>query len=293
MIEIRGLHKRYPDGQEALRGVDLDVGDGMLGLLGPNGAGKTTLLSVLVLAVQPTAGSCRHDGLDPARPADRPVILRRLGYLPQDFSPVGHLTGQEYLVHCAGLRGVPLRSRELRLRAHEMLEAVGLAHAAHQRSATYSGGMRRRLGLAQALLHAPRLLVVDEPTSGLDPEERIRFRNLIAEVAEFTAVLLSTHIVEDIEATCPRLAVLAGGRMLFDGEPTSILLQARDRLWEIDDGEATDHPVVGTRIDDEGRAASIVFSKDAPPGARAVEPTLEMAYAAFLRQHGEKDAGAA
>ena len=219
MIELRGLTKTYADGHRALRGVDLTLGEGMFGLLGPNGAGKTTLLSILVLAIEPTSGTRLYDGIDAARGAERGKIRHSIGYLPQDFQPIRHLTGLEYLVHCARLRATGLTRKEIDRRAHQLLEAVDLQDAARRASGEYSGGMRRRLGIAQALIHSPKLLVIDEPTAGLDPEERIRFRNLIAEVSEHVAVLLSTHICEDIEATCDRVGVLAGGRIIFDGAP--------------------------------------------------------------------------
>lgn len=219
MIELHGLTKTYSDGHQALRGVDLTLGEGMFGLLGPNGAGKTTLLSILVLAVEPTSGRRIYDGLDAARASNRSAIRRTIGYLPQDFQPIRHLTGFEYLVHCARLRGTDLSRKEIDRRARQLLEAVDLQDAASRASGEYSGGMRRRLGIAQALIHSPKLLVIDEPTAGLDPEERIRFRNLIAEVSDHVAVLLSTHICEDIEATCDRVGVLVGGRIIFDGAP--------------------------------------------------------------------------
>jgi ABC-type multidrug transport system ATPase subunit len=222
-VRIRALRKVYGDGTEALRGVDLELGRGMLGLLGPNGAGKTTFLSILVLELAPTGGELRFGELDAARGPDRGGIRRRIGYLPQGYQPVPSLTGREYLLHCAALRGAPASRRARRERVDGLLAAVGLERAADRRCGTYSGGMKRRLGVAQALVHSPSLLVVDEPTAGLDPEERIRFRNLVTEVAEGTTVVLSTHIVEDVEATCPRLAVIAGGRLLFDGEPGELL----------------------------------------------------------------------
>ncbi len=223
MIELCGLTKTYPDGYEALRGVDLLLGDGLFGLLGPNGAGKTTLLSILVLMLEPTAGTRLYDGADPRRAANRAGIRRSIGYLPQDFQPIAHLTGLEYLVHSARMREVSLNRRELDQRARQLLEAVALSDSAHRPSGQYSGGMRRRLGIAQALIHGPRLLVIDEPTAGLDPEERIRFRNLISEVADQVSVLLSTHICEDIEATCDRVGVLTGGRIVFDGAPGELM----------------------------------------------------------------------
>jgi len=222
-IRIRGLRKVYGDGTVALEGIDLDLERGMVGLLGPNGAGKTTFLSILVLELAPSAGALAFGELDAARGGDRSAIRRLVGYLPQGFQPVPALTGREYLLHCARLRDVALPRRALAERVDALLSEVGLARAADRRAGTYSGGMKRRLGVAQALVHRPGLLVVDEPTAGLDPEERIRFRNLVAEVAEGTTVVLSTHIVEDVEATCPRLVVIAGGRLRFDGPPGELM----------------------------------------------------------------------
>jgi ABC-2 type transport system ATP-binding protein len=230
LIELRRIRKRYSDGHEALRGIDLTLGEGMFGLLGPNGAGKTTLLSILVLALEPTAGTMHFDGVDASRGGARTAIRRQIGFLPQDFQPLRHLTGVEYLTHCARLRGVALTRKEIERRARLLLDAVDLTDAANRRSGEYSGGMRRRLGIAQAMIHAPRLLVIDEPTAGLDPEERIRFRNLIAEVAEEVAVLLSTHISEDIEATCNRIGVLAGGALVFDGDVGELLGRAASAM---------------------------------------------------------------
>jgi ABC-2 type transport system ATP-binding protein len=233
MIELRGIRKTYSDGHEALLGVDLFLGEGMFGLLGPNGAGKTTLLSILVLALEPTAGTMHFQGMDAASGRAKARIRTQIGYLPQDFQPLRDLTGTEYLIHCARMRGVALTRKELDRRARMLLDAVDLSDAANRRSGGYSGGMRRRLGIAQAMIHAPRMLVIDEPTAGLDPEERIRFRNLIAEVAEEVAVLLSTHIAEDIEATCNRIAVLTNGVLVFDGDIDDLLGRAgRDASLE-------------------------------------------------------------
>ena len=228
LIELRDIVKTYSDGHRALRGVDLALDEGMFGLLGPNGAGKTTLLSILVLALEPTSGTLRFSELDPRDGRARAAIRGQIGYLPQDFQPLRHLTGVEYLIHCARLRGVPMTRREIDRRARMLLDAVDLLDAANRASGEYSGGMRRRLGIAQALIHAPRILVIDEPTAGLDPEERIRFRNLIAEVAEEVAVLLSTHICEDIEATCDRIGVLTNGRLVFDGRPGDLMTRGSE-----------------------------------------------------------------
>jgi ABC-type multidrug transport system ATPase subunit len=283
MIEIHNLSKTYPDGTVALDGVDLAFGDGMLGLLGPNGAGKTTLLSVLVLAQEPSAGRRVYFGIeDTVR--NRPKIRSMIGYLPQDFLPITGLSGLEYLQYCAELRGVPLSRKDLRRRAWALLEAVELDHSAQRRAETYSGGMQRRLGLAQALIHGPRLLVVDEPTAGLDPEERIRFRNLITELAEQIPVLLSTHIVEDIEATCPRLAIIARGKLLFDGAPGEIMERAEGRLWRLPVEQAVPAGVrrLGQRIGEGVKVDHVLYSEDSVPGAQKLRPQLEEACAAFL-----------
>jgi ABC-type multidrug transport system ATPase subunit len=288
LLDVRGLAKTYGDGTVALRGVDLALGEGMFGLLGPNGAGKTTLLSILVLAQEPSAGSRRYGGLDPSRAAERREIVRTLGYLPQDFRPLGHLTGAEYLLHCARLRGLSPRRDRLAERVRELLAAVELSAAADRPARAYSGGMARRLGLAQALVHNPRFLVVDEPTAGLDPEERIRFRNLIADVAESAAVLLSTHIVEDIEATCPRIAVLAAGGLLFDGAPSELMRRAAGRLWlvpPVAELPAGAHRL-GPRLLPDGSPVSLVASDLPPAAALPYETTLEAAYSAFLAEHG-------
>jgi len=283
MIEILNLSKTYPDGTEALSGVNLTFGNGMLGLLGPNGAGKTTLLSILVLAQEPSAGRRVYFGIeDSAR--NRPKIRSMIGYLPQDFLPITGLSGLEYLLYCAELRGVPLRRQDLKRRAWAMLEAVELDHAARRQAETYSGGMQRRLGLAQALIHGPRLLVVDEPTAGLDPEERIRFRNLITELAEQIPVLLSTHIVEDIEATCPRLVIIARGRLLFDGAPGEIMNRVEGRLWRL----PVERPVpagvlrLGQRIGESVTVDHVLYSEEPIAEAEELRPQLEEACAAFL-----------
>lgn len=288
MIEMQSIVKTYADGLQALKGVSISLDRGMFGLLGHNGAGKTTFLSILVLALEPTSGRRVYDGLDAARRQTRGEIRRRIGYLPQDFAPIGHLTGREYLYHCARLREVPLGRAGLRRKIGELVEAVGLERAADRPAGEYSGGMKRRLGIAQAILHGPRLLVVDEPTAGLDPEERIRFRSLITEVAESTTVLLSTHIVEDVEATCPRLGVIAGGRLLFDGAPTELLRRAAGRLWQV----PADEPMppgaveVTRRTDRLGGVERVVYSETSVPGATPRRPTLEESYAAFLALQG-------
>jgi ABC-type multidrug transport system ATPase subunit len=288
LIELEGITKTYADGYEALKGVSLRLDQGMFGLLGHNGAGKTTFLSILVLGLEPTSGRRVYDGLDASSARARAVIRRRIGYLPQDFHPIGHLTGREYLFHCARLRQVPERGAALRRKIDGLLESVSLERAADRWAGEYSGGMKRRLGIAQALVHGPRVVVVDEPTAGLDPEERIRFRGLITEVAESTTVLLSTHIVEDVEATCPRLGVIAGGRLLFDGPPTELLRRAAGRLWQVPAGEPLPEGAVEVshRADRLGGVERVVYREVPIPGAVPRRPTLEESYAAFLALQG-------
>jgi ABC-2 type transport system ATP-binding protein len=222
VLEVEGLGKTYGDGTPALHGVSFELAAGMCGLLGPNGAGKTTLLSILALTLEPSRGACRYQGRLP-NARNLPQVRRLIGFLPQELRPVAGLSGLDYLRLAARMRGVDLRSRDLERRLRFLLEAVELQDAAGRAADTYSGGMVRRLGLAQALVHGPRLLIVDEPTAGLDPEERIRFRHLVTDLAEEIPVLLSTHIVEDIEATCERLLVIDRGRLIFDGRPGKLL----------------------------------------------------------------------
>ena len=290
LIEVRNLSKTYPDGTVALAGVDLAFGDGMLGLLGPNGAGKTTLLSILALAQEPSAGDRVYFGVRD-RSRQRPRIRRMIGYLPQDFTPVAALSGFEYLRMCAELRRVPLRRRDLKRRIWALLDAVELTHAARRRADAYSGGMIRRLGLAQALIHFPRFLIVDEPTAGLDPEERLRFRNLITDLGDEIPVPLSTHIVEDIEATCPRLVIIGHGRMLFDGEPAELMVAARERLWRLPADREVPNGArkIAQRAAADGEAFHVLCAAAPIDGAERFEPTLEEAYAAFLAAAGETE----
>ncbi len=284
MLAVRDLAKTFGDGTVALQGIDLALDGGLFGLLGPNGAGKTTLLSILVLALEPSRGSRLYDGQDVSSPRHRRALRRQIGFLPQDFAPLAGLTGGEYLAHCGRLRFPGLPAALLRQRVRQVLDAVDLTAAANRPATTFSGGMRRRLGLAQALIHRPRLLVIDEPTAGLDPEERIRFRNLIADVAAAATVILSTHIVEDVEATCARIGVIAAGRMLFDGTPAELMRRLAGRLYLVSPG--TPLPPgsldLGLRADGQAGTATVVATRQPIAGAQPREPDLESAYRAFL-----------
>ena len=211
MLAIRELVKIYPGPVAALQGIDLDVPRGMFGLLGPNGAGKTTLLRIVAGLLEPTAGTVTLDGEELTGRPER--VWPILGYLPQEFGFYPHLTGEKMLAYLLQLKGVE-RPGGRKALCRELLERVNLGFAAKRKVKGYSGGMRQRLGIAQAIAGDPRLLIVDEPTAGLDPEERMRFYRLLSELAADRTVLLSTHIVEDVAVLCPRFAVIRGGRLL-------------------------------------------------------------------------------
>jgi ABC-2 type transport system ATP-binding protein len=234
MIEINGLKKTFGRGRRtiaALDGIDLRIGPGMFGLLGPNGAGKTTLMRILAGIVKPGAGRVIVDGHDVADEKGKRAVKSVLGYLPQELGLYPELTARRFVDYMAVLKGVEsaVRSR----RVDEMLDAVGLSDAAGRKIKGFSGGMKRRVGIAQALVGDPRILIVDEPTAGLDPEERIRFRNLLVGLARNRAVILSTHIVEDIGQTCRDMAVLSRGRLLFRGSPQELTAAAAGHVWTV------------------------------------------------------------
>ncbi|MEO7967121.1 MAG: ATP-binding cassette domain-containing protein, partial [Gemmatimonadaceae bacterium] len=211
MLEIRNLVKVYAGPVAALQGVSLDIPSGMFGLLGPNGAGKTTFMRILATVLEPTSGSVRLDGVDVL--TDPATLRASLGYLPQDFGFLPHLTGQGMLEYLLKLKGIDA-PRGLSTLASELLERVNLAHAARRKVKDYSGGMRQRLGIAQAVAGNPKLIIVDEPTAGLDPEERLRFYRILAELSQDRTVILSTHIVEDVAVLCRRFAVMRGGKLV-------------------------------------------------------------------------------
>ncbi len=232
-IEIERLSKTYGGKIQALKAIDLTIPSGMFGLLGPNGAGKTTLMRILAGILRPSAGAARVGAHDLKTNDGRLAVKRVLGYLPQELGVYPDLTAAEFLDYIGILKGMR-NAATRRARVHELLETVGLTQVATRPLKTFSGGMKRRIGIAQALLNDPQLLIVDEPTAGLDPEERIRFRNLLVGLAGDRSVLLSTHIVEDIAQTCPRLAVLSAGRVRFQGETRGLLQAARGQVWTLD-----------------------------------------------------------
>jgi ABC-type multidrug transport system ATPase subunit len=282
MIITRNLSKTYKGNIQALRDVRLDIpGTGLFGLLGVNGAGKTTLMRILAGLLHPTAGQVHVLGNDMATSRGKKSVQSMLGYLPQEFGAPPDLAAWEFLDYIAVLKGVTELARRQR-QVDEMLALTRLADVADRRIKTYSGGMKRRLGIAQALLNDPRLLIVDEPTAGLDPEERVRFRNLLAEVAQRCAVILSTHIVEDIGQSCSQMAVLWQGAVLFDDAPEELVGRARGKVWTIvspndqhPDGELV---VVSTRQVPEGTLYRVLGDPGPGKHPTATEPTLEDGY---------------
>jgi ABC-2 type transport system ATP-binding protein len=296
MLTIESLVKIYPGPVAALQGVDLEVPLGMFGLLGPNGAGKSTLMRILAGLLEPTSGRVTLDGEDVLAHPER--LRARLGYLPQEFGFYPHLSGEQMLLHLLRLKGIHAPGG-LRALAAELLERVNLGFAAKRKVKSYSGGMRQRLGIAQAVAGNPRLLIVDEPTAGLDPEERLRFYHLLAELAEDRTVILSTHIVEDVAVLCPRFAVIRHGRLIARTTP-------RDARAAIDGCifEGTVEPAalpalrreraVTQAILVEGRHRVRIHHPDdaVPPGFERVAPTLEDAYLVMMRAGANSGAAA-
>ncbi|GGN44119.1 ABC-type multidrug transport system ATPase subunit [Actinoplanes campanulatus] len=280
-IEISGLTKTYRGGVHAIDGLDLDIPTGMFGLLGANGAGKTTLMRILAGIVRPSAGRVVVGGHDIASGPGRTAVQRELGYLPQDLGVYPDLTARQFLDYVALLKGMDDRSARRR-RVGELLEVVALTEYADRRLRGFSGGMRQRVGIAQALLADPRLLIVDEPTAGLDPEERIRFRTLLSQFAGRRTVLLSTHIVDDIGQTCREAAVLAKGRMIFRGTVEELTRRARGRVWEVvTDGPApAEGTVVSALPHDDGMRYRVVARTAPSAQARPLDPSLEDGYLA-------------
>jgi ABC-type multidrug transport system ATPase subunit len=228
-ITIRELSKTYKGGVTALDGVSMEIPTGMFGLLGPNGAGKSTMIKILATLLEPSSGQVVVDGLDVS--TDRRKIRSRLGYLPQEFGVYPKMKAREFLDFIARLDGISSKSERNR-RVDELLEKVGLAEAARRKVKALSGGMLRRLGIAQALIGEPKLLVVDEPTVGLDPEERIRFRGLLQDIGREIVIILSTHIVGDISSTCENLVILDKGKLRYQGSPPELTAMAQGKTWE-------------------------------------------------------------
>jgi len=290
MIEITQLTKSYEGNVQALRGIDLTIGVGMFGLIGPNGAGKTSLMRMLSGLIRPTTGGVRVFGHDVTTEQGKLAAKAMLGYLPQELGLYPNLTACEFLDYIATLKGIADKTRR-RQQIADALASVRLSDVAHRQLRTYSGGMKRRVGIAQAILGDPRLLIVDEPTAGLDPEERVRLRNLLSDMAAERTVILSTHIVEDISQSCNDLAVIHQGRVLFRGSPRDLIAQARGKVWvvaaagEWPDGGLT---VVSSLQMQDATQYRVVGVPMAGYDATPAEPSLEDGYIWLMSQaHAE------
>jgi len=274
------LTKVYPGGVHALNDLSLTIPTGMFGLLGPNGAGKTTLIRLLAGVLHPTSGTIQVGEIDGMTRGGRAAIKRLLGYVPQDLGMYPDLSAYEFLDYIGLLKGLENR-KQRHLRVEEMLERVSLHDVAHRKIKTFSGGMKRRIGIAQALLNQPQFLIVDEPTAGLDPEERIRFRNLLSELGENRTILLSTHIVEDIAQTCQNIAIMKNGLGIFQGTIAQILQQTHDKVWTLTtSGSKPQGNFTVVSMLNLGSTIRYRIVGDIPSDASAVpaEPTLEDSY---------------
>lgn len=285
-IRIQHLTKIYPDGHRALNDLNLDIEPGMFGLLGPNGAGKTSLMRIMTLLQSPSSGTVFFDEYDIRK--DRKAIRSILGYLPQDFRFFEKLKTWEFLDYGAGLAGIK-GQRKRSETVDELLRKVGLYEVRDRWANRLSGGMKRRLGIAQAIVGNPKVIIVDEPTTGLDPEERIRFRNILSDVSgEEAVILLSTHIVGDISSTCKKLALLNKGELKFEGSPDDMITLAEGKVWEIfvTDPELQQikekYPVISTIPSEGGWDIQIIAEHPEGFNGKAIQPNIEHAYVYFM-----------
>jgi ABC-type multidrug transport system ATPase subunit len=289
MLQIRELSKTYANGVQALKNVTLDIPNGMFGLLGPNGAGKSTLMRTIATLQDADAGSIRLGDLDVL--ANKPAARRLLGYLPQEFGVYPKVSAEAMLDHFAVLKGVVARGERKAL-VEALLRQVNLWDVRRRKLGTFSGGMRQRFGIAQALIGTPKLIIVDEPTAGLDPEERNRFLNLLAEIGESVVVILSTHIVEDVTDLCPRMAIIAQGQVLLSGQPADTIRALDGRVWRrtIANAAIDDYrnrmTVLSTRLAGGKTIIHVLADSQPEAGFEAVTPDLEDVYFGQLRRQG-------
>ena len=290
-LTITGLSKTYPNGVKALQDVDLTIPTGMFGLLGPNGAGKSTLMRTIATLQEADSGSIMLGTIDVLRQKDD--VRRVLGYLPQEFGVYPRVSAEALLDHFAILKGVHNRA-ERKETVAALLRRTNLYEVRKQNLGTFSGGMRQRFGIAQALLGNPRLIIVDEPTAGLDPGERVRFHNLLAEIGENVIVILSTHIVEDVSDLCSRMAIISGGRVLHEGDPSEAMRGVEGKIWrrvipkEQLAAYQRDYAVISTKLV-AGRTVVNVYSATQPEGFEPVAASLEDVYFSTLH-HAEQKA---
>lgn len=294
MLELLNIARVYRGGTRGVDGVTLRLGPGLVGLLGPNGAGKSSLMRIAATVTRPTSGQVLFAGADVVAHPDQ--LRRNLGYLPQDFGVYPHLSAREFLSYLAAVKGMPAKTA--RARIGELLELLDLAGTGKRPLGAYSGGMLRRVGIAQALLADPRVLIIDEPTAGLDPEQRVAFRNLLADLAADRVVLLSTHIVSDIESVAADIAVMAGGRLVLRGSPEDLLARAHGRAWEmtVPPGELPQFrdrfPVTRMVRTAAGVKVRLLAPAAPAPGAAPAIADLEDAYLTIIHRAPRESTGA-
>ena len=291
MLTIKALNKTYANGVQALKDIHLDIPTGLYGLLGPNGAGKSSLMRTIATLQEPDSGSIHFDNIDVLQ--DKEGLRRQLGYLPQDFGVYPKVSAEDLLNHFAVLKGLTQRAERKEM-VEGLLQQTNLWEARKRKLGTFSGGMRQRFGIAQALLGAPRLVIVDEPTAGLDPDERNRFLNLLAEIGEQVVVMLSTHIVEDVTDLCPRMAMIVKGEVLLQGEPQAAIELLRNKVWRkrISKSALPEYQqrfnVLASRLVAGQPQINVHCESQPDDGFVQVEPDLEDVYFLKIRasQHG-------
>jgi ABC-type multidrug transport system ATPase subunit len=287
MLRLSSVAKAYPNGIQALQDINLEIPKGLFGLLGPNGAGKSTLMRTIATLQSPDSGEIRFDAIDVLR--EKTALRRQLGYLPQEFGSYPRTSAEMMLRHFAALKG--LHGAQQQIAVEQLLVKTNLWEVRKRSVDSFSGGMKQRYGIAQALLGSPRLLIVDEPTAGLDPAERRRFQNLLAEVGEEIVVILSTHIVDDVAELCPRLAIMGQGRILLQGQAAEVTAELKGRVWSnvVSREEAAQlrsrYTVLTARLR-AGRTEVRVLAETQPPGMASAIPGLEDVYFATLHRHG-------
>ncbi len=289
-LEIRGISKRYPNGVQALNNLTLSIGNNMFGLLGPNGAGKSTLMRTIATLQDPDSGTIVLNGVNVVENKD--AVRRQLGYLPQEFGVYPRISALDMLNHLAVMKGIS-KAAERREIVDALLKQTNLWDARKKALSTYSGGMKQRFGIAQALLANPKLIIVDEPTAGLDPAERNRFLNLLSSLARDVIVILSTHIVEDVRELCPRMAIISNGQVVLEGAPEETLERLKGGIWSIlvkseEEFKAvsTEFKLVSTKLLGGAHELRIHSEVDPGEGFRAVEPDLEDVY--FLTLNSQR-----
>ncbi len=289
MLTIKALNKTYANGVQALKDVNLEIPTGLYGLLGPNGAGKSSLMRTIATLQEPDSGSIQFDGIDVLQ--DKEGLRRQLGYLPQDFGVYPKVSAEDLLNHFAVLKGLTRRTERKEM-VDGLLRQTNLWDARKRKLGTFSGGMRQRFGIAQALLGAPKLVIVDEPTAGLDPDERNRFLNLLSEIGEQVVVMLSTHIVEDVTDLCPRMAMIVKGEVLLQGEPQAAIDMLKDKVWRkrVSKASLPDYQqrfnVLSSRLVAGQPQINVHADSQPDDGFVQVEPDLEDVY--FLKIHSRQ-----